>query len=1123
MNTIRITAIALLLSPSIGFAKQKLTSGISVDVNSDGLIQVHNGYSTNYIFRGIDPATGDRGEIELIAPSNKAVDFDIADLEWSGLFPSVDFKPPSKASVTTSIGLGNYNYPNNKSWKNSDFVLHGASLVDLVRRFPADKQEGIDVLTLFLLNTVTLADIGLEALERGEKSGLIAKEKIKKLTSLAELLRNYEEQLKRTEVLLSYSQVMLETVNAYINAANITPEDAPYIFEFKKYFEITLDAAAKVAELTSYTFPDNSKEKDQVRGTIKQQFKQLKSSLLKDIDFEQPARNVIDNVAEHFSNQYHSASNDSDKAQLVIRYMVEPLNATLKAHVQLLEMQRSNAAQKGHLAQAERFKNQIEAMRNGRALLTLTSLLFATPDFLTTITKEPEKIVPLLIDIGHEVAGILRQSVSLNNAEIVTKALWQKASNLDGRKSSFHKIRKAYKGAEKAQPYMAAVASGMTIGNRLIPYVWDLVLAPNRIQSSIVDGQLNSYGQMKTLAKVYRLDNFGTKEPIASLSNFGIQNASIGLLDGERIQIDLYLSRPKMFDETRAPWLINDAYVPSELYTADFSAETKYSYNFLCAKKVLGDLEYASYHWEDISFDLDALSGKCGNGTWFGGDWFENSARSTLYEHHSELPSRYKLFGELESNAPVASFEYTYQQGDTPVEVKVSGLAMNRIKHLITIKPKPQNIGFSYDELRTDDGNLNVLFDVSQIVGSEYDPVSHFIWNFGDGSSHMTSYNQAIAHTYNEDGTYTITLTVVTESGQQYQLEKVITLGIKPDAPYFVKIDSTINDDDSLNLELFWQEVEGVNDFNIYIANESFADLDDIANYASLSGARRISVTSNTPYTIDELLLDTDYFVVITSQNQVNESVPSNELKVNVRKPEPSSATGKLNDTGITWCADGSTNNLDCPISGYEGQDAEHGRDALAAKGQLQKVGGGKGGFDFTKLDANGNPLPESASQWSCVKDNHTGLIWEVKTDDGGLHDKDDRYNWYNPDSNTNGGHPGYQDDDGDICYGYDTNNEASYCNTHAYVERVNTQSLCGASDWRLPKKEELRSIVDYSTTNPAIDTDFFPQTRSSWYWSSSPYAYYDHYAWGVYFDDGSDYDSYKLNDGRVRLVRAGQ
>lgn len=43
----------------------------------------------------------------------------------------------------------------------------------------------------------------------------------------------------------------------------------------------------------------------------------------------------------------------------------------------------------------------------------------------------------------------------------------------------------------------------------------------------------------------------------------------------------------------------------------------------------------------------------------------------------------------------------------------------------------------------------------------------------------------------------------------------------------------------------------------------------------------------------------------------------------------------------------------------------------------------------YTKLDAEGNALPDAAASWSMIKDNVTGLIWENKTDDGSIHDKD--------------------------------------------------------------------------------------------------------------------------------------
>ena len=229
--------------------------------------------------------------------------------------------------------------------------------------------------------------------------------------------------------------------------------------------------------------------------------------------------------------------------------------------------------------------------------------------------------------------------------------------------------------------------------------------------------------------------------------------------------------------------------------------------------------------------------------------------------------------------------------------------------------------------------------------------------------------------------------------------------------------------------------------------------------------------------------------------------------------------TGTLNDTGINWDGNYSSgNNTDCASSNITApQDCHQGRDADSATNDDSD---GHAGFSFTKLDSDGNALAARATKWSCVQDNVTGLIWEVKTDDG-LHDKQDRYNWYNSDPTTNGGTVGYADDDGDTCYSYEPSDASTYCNTQAFAARVNATNLCGASDWRLPSKEELRSIVDYSRYNPSIDTDYFPNTVSSWFWSSSLYAGDSDAAWFVSFYGGYDYATFRSNSEYVRLVRS--
>jgi hypothetical protein len=254
-------------------------------------------------------------------------------------------------------------------------------------------------------------------------------------------------------------------------------------------------------------------------------------------------------------------------------------------------------------------------------------------------------------------------------------------------------------------------------------------------------------------------------------------------------------------------------------------------------------------------------------------------------------------------------------------------------------------------------------------------------------------------------------------------------------------------------------------------------------------------------------------------------------------------AHAALNDSGAAEFSDDDGHDPSVGAkTAYPGQDAGFGRDAASRNGALKKTGGGSNGFDFTKLDAAGNPLPDSSKQWVCVRDNVTGLIWEVKTADGGLRDWRNYYSWYNPDASTNGGNSGLKN--GGICSG------GIECDTYAYTRAVNATKLCGHDDWRMPERWELRSLVDYGKMSvrrvdgtrkklkdlsekdsrlACIDSDYFPHTPMSWFWTATPEARDPESAWRVVFSDGGDRNGAKHDVGvsdawpGIFLVRSGQ
>ena len=149
------------------------------------------------------------------------------------------------------------------------------------------------------------------------------------------------------------------------------------------------------------------------------------------------------------------------------------------------------------------------------------------------------------------------------------------------------------------------------------------------------------------------------------------------------------------------------------------------------------------------------------------------------------------------------------------------------------------------------------------------------------------------------------------------------------------------------------------------------------------------------------------------------------------------------------------------------------------------------------------------------ITDTSTGLMWEKKSDDGTIHDKDNTYTW----------------------------SGASYGSTYVLDGTAATTFLAalnagggfaGHTDWRLPNETELYSLVNLQNVNPAVSAAFNTGcaasctvltcscTVPSFYWSSSTFAGLPQFAWGVNFVGGSTDANLKGSSLWVRAVRGG-
>jgi len=1121
-NSIReltVTLVLLMVMGSVHSATE-INNRVSMSVDDEGMLSVESGYLTNYIVRGVDPKTGETGPLKLIKRNTKAVDFDIVDVkEWSGLFPTLDFKAPVFKKEKTKIDLAAYAYPDKVEWENSDISMRGANLVGLVTNRPKDSDEIIDAIVLFLMNTLTVAETVMEVTKSAKEAGINnpSEKLLKELKPFATQIRNFEETVKEANTVLAFTDIFLGQIERMAKAANIdlksvtTSENYNALYSTYSYYTIFRQNVDKLAKIVGITVKVSEDDKKSAKGSIAAQYKQL----LKKADEENIVFDaVLTQGVDEFAKKFEDSRTQKEKDKLVLTYAIEPLTKTLAVYRKTLQGKlKKEIKDKGPVEEIKKLQKKVDFITYGYAIMQIANFLYATDDFAEFAKKTPEKIIPALFSISD---AVISKIITKVNIDVIAKTALQKVTGMDGR-SSMMQI------AGKSNSYMKAFQTGAGVGNKMIPLIWDLTFGENYLRTSIISKKISSYGSAKTLLQIDL-----NSQKIATYADGN--EFYVAADEGDYVTLRSTLLRPLLFDELRSPWELNHSFVPTKLYEVNIHTPYSQINTALCGRKITGNTDFSVHQ------SLADINISCGEGTLLGGDAFsEDTAYKKVFTSSETLPDKYKLLHFPQSNSDfINTLKYKIISDDlvdpeATLIVRYAGMQLNEILQKIYIVPTLGAMNFDTDLAKLNASNLEIAIAIDATMLSNKDAITEVIWQWGDGQEQINLQTQA-SHTYSEAGKYIVTVTTTRVSGQTATLTKELDIlsSLVPVTASTVSVaDVSITEGDSgtntLDFTLTFNALSSLSDTGIsYTISDGTAtkvdnDYDAVSGGGILFGGwgdvslgggvqtRIVSVTIN-----GDTKIEPNETFTITLSNPVNMEILNATATGTIIDDDSPVAVLALNDTGITWSGNyPSGNNATCIGTEVDKQDCSYGRDAQAAAGTLSKIGAGAAGFDFTKLDSSGNTLPASASSWSCVKDNHTGLIWEVKTTDGGIHDKNNTYKW-----------------GGLTAQGRDHANKEGiyYDDWNTLVSGSNTNSFCGFSNgWRVPNRHELRSIVHLGVSNPAIDTDYFPNGAAFTVWASSPNVGGADYAWAVGLGSSGGYTHYydRSQKHGVHLVRS--
>lgn len=1101
-----------------------LNSRMNLELDDKSQLKIKNSYLTYYIMRTRNPRNGNIGSWSLVKPADKRVKWDVIKAEkWGdGWFPKVEFKAPEFEFADSSVELQRLEYPDGLNWQNSDLLFEGSSIAGLFSDNSNWNDDKAALVSLMLINSLRGAGIVAGTFsEMGKMKDRKTLETLyPKLQSVVKTLHNFNDSVKKIKPYVSYIRATLQYIDAIHKAVN---GDDTEMLPLLREFQLLDDQIKFISDSIGDSKAEDDNAKKAAGEELARRFK---------LDTNKPYDQLIDGASKAFAKEYAKA-NKEDKTKMLQSATFDYMNAVLKILESDIKSKIKKAEKDNNKEALASAEEELKWLRGGKGILTLIRLVHGNQDYAKAAMKKPEIMIPMMAELG-------KFAYSFIGTEDNIKLL------IDSVGKQFKKIGED--AAKKANPYLAAISAGTQIGNVLIPFSWDFVLADHRLTTTITNGKLDPMGTPQTTIYIKRTEAKTGKVTTSMFTGDPVgQNLNIIADPNDVLEVSVLLKRPQQFSSERAPWLLNTGFAPQPLYDV-FTQFPSGSYveTKLCARKVLGNLDYSLQKHVSTN-NADAIKkGWCGVGDTLANDWFSGgkpdwiSLTTTDYDDPDTLPAKLQLNPNPTASDAIQVSSRKLSENDQTfrVQTDVYGNSGAPVVYDFKIQHSQQATITASNQTPT------IGEKISFMIAAVWDSVKSVTVKFGDAVVHVAeNFGNAIEYAFTKLGEIDVEAflfgdneeTVGSASTKVNVLPAIALGSITPSEsirtipatfvitgtrlPAQMRVEGTggascgspVNPtESSLSVSCSFTQVgeqvvtlinaqtnqvigtgkvvvkSNVNSVT-WGSNSGTVNFGDTVTYT----VRGVGLTTGMGFAVEkcgvsntevgtgtdtertfQCFFNPDDGAFAGQMAGVVKDTPDGQVLFNFGVPvEVASnvSTYPLTATGITLCGSDVQNGLLCTSESLGG---------VYGLGQDAEIQSGSK-MNYSIINQNGS---------ECIKDNVTGLIWEQKTNDGKLRDKDWGYTWYNTNSLTNnGGWIGFQDinEFDHKGEGVSCGNTLGKCNTQDYIKELNNTNYCGYSDWRLPKITELSSIVDYSAPYPSINP-IFTNSNVYQFWSST-------------------------------------